>query len=106
MLLAISLQIGAAACLVHDLADMGLGGASGHASSTTMNGDVFESHESGEAPADAGNVVDCDHSNHHALAILPTFKHSLLAIPTQPISAVPVVAHAEAFRLQLRPPIV
>ncbi len=102
VLLVFVLKIGvAAACVDHDFLDLGLGSGSGHAA--IMNGDVAGSDQSGEAPVEVAG--DCDHSNHHASAIVPVAHQLIFRFASRLPASVSGLPPSALPGSQLRPPI-
>lgn len=98
VLLVFALKIGAAAaCAGHDFADLGLGSGSEH--SMAMIEDQGGNGQSGDI---AG---DCDHSNHHASAIVPMVPQLTFSFSSHLSTAVSGLPPSASPDSQLRPPI-
>lgn len=102
VLLVFALKIGvAAACVDHDFMDLGLGSGSEH--SVVMNGDGAVGDHSGETPVEVAG--DCDHSNHHASAIVSVAHQLIFRFASRLPASVSGLPPSVLPGSQLRPPI-
>lgn len=90
------------ACAAHDLADAGIGAASGFAGQATDSGSV----PGNDAPFSGHAVGDCCHGScHHAPAVLPIPALAAVTESSQHFMPAESPLPATPIQLTLRPPI-